>query len=148
MKRSRRWRLSRGGAALFLAVLFVPLIVRCLVVLAAKTTYGWMDALVLLCVLLLCSVVWLASIRPLAAEGRWKEPRSWYEAAFALAALFLVFGLYIIAAGRTPSRFNSRPVPRVSGVRWLEMAAVPGAVGIAAYLWEKRRGAPVRGRRA
>ncbi|HEY1763617.1 MAG TPA: hypothetical protein VGF85_01760 [Opitutaceae bacterium] len=119
-------------------------IVRCTVFLAGKPAYTWIDGIVVLCIAFLCAVLWLASIPPLKSEGSWKTPRSWYEAGFALAVLFLSYAAFVLATGRTPSRSNSRPVPRRQAIYWLETAAVPAAIGAVALLLEKRKRAKER----
>lgn len=142
MKRAKRWKLSPGGAGLFLAFLFVPLIGRCLYVVAIKPIRTWIDAIILLAVLFLAAILWFSSVRPLASQGTWKLPRSWYKGCFALAVLFLLYAAFIVAFGRTPSRYHSRPVPRHYALYWLEAAALPALAGGAAFLVEKRKRRP------
>jgi Ca2+/Na+ antiporter len=71
--------------------------------------------------------------------SRWRLARSWYEASFALAVLYLFYAVWIFVTGYTPVKFNSRPIPREYVFTWLAIAIVPFVVGIIAYLRERKK---------
>ena len=138
MKKKRKWKFSGGGGALFVAFFFVPLVVRLIFILLVRPTYVFADATGLVCVLLLGAFTWFISLRPLIQERWWLLARSWYEASFVLAALYVFYGVWIFVTGYTPVRFNSHIIPRDYGFNWLAIACFPFLIGIIAYLYEKK----------
>ncbi len=139
MKRKRAWKFSPGGGALFVAFLVVPLVIRLLFITLGRPPLGWTNVVALGFALFLGALVWLVSLRPLIREGWWRLARSWYEASFALSVLYLFYAVWIFVTGYTPTKYNSRPIPREYGFTWLVFAIVPFTVGIVAYLREKKK---------
>jgi hypothetical protein len=139
MKRKRTWKLSPGGGALFVALLIIPLVVRLLLTLIGRQTFFWTDAVGLGCAIFLGALVWLGSLRPLIREGWWRLARTWYEASFALAGLYLFYAFWIFVTGFTPVKFNSRPISRGYGFIWLAIAILPFVIGIVAYRRDKKK---------
>jgi len=87
----------------------------------------------------LSPVLWLAALRPLLVDRLWRLPRTWYEAGFAVAALYLFFAAFEFATGWTPTKYGSHPIPRAHGFFWVWRASVPLLIALGFYAVEKRR---------
>jgi hypothetical protein len=139
MKRKRAWKFSLGGGALFTAFLVGPLVIQLLLITLGSRPLGWTNVVALGFALFLGALIWFVSLRPLIREGSWRLARSWCEASFALSVLYLFYAVWIFVTGYTPTKYNSRPIPREYGFTWLFFAIVPFTVSIVAYLREKNK---------
>jgi len=147
MKSRGRWKISPGGHAVFagyLLLLFsLALALRILQRGPGNWTSWLMLGLLVLCGWGLWKLVW----NPLRMEARWRDARAWSEGSFMLGALMLCYAAIVFIFGRTPSRYNSHPVPRSTGWFYVAVAAVPLVIGAVAWLRIKlshRAGHPSR----
>jgi hypothetical protein len=141
MKKRRSWKFSQGGGALFLLFLFAPFLERSVSLLLQDGSSIPMKLVALACLVLLSLLLWFLSVRPLISAKLWCIPRSWYEASFALSAVFLFYAVFIFVTGYTPTKYASHAVPRDTGLYWLYAAGLPFLIGLAAYVYEKRKAA-------
>jgi hypothetical protein len=142
MAKRRNWKFSAGGGALFILFLFAPMATTLFSLLINSTPYQWLSfAALLVCFAFFSLLLWVSSLQPIFAGKLWRIPRSWYEAGFALAAIYTFFALFIFVTGYTPSKYNSHPTPRAAGVIWLYRACFPLLVGVAARVYEKCKSA-------
>jgi hypothetical protein len=138
MKKRRSWKFTTGGGALFLVFLFVPVFLGLFSILARGAFEDWLTSgLFLGAFAFLATVLWFVAMRPLVADRLWRLPRSWYEASFALTAVFLFYGIFILVTGYLPSKYGSYPVSREAGFMWLSRASIPLLIGVVAYAYEK-----------
>lgn len=139
MTKPRRWKLSPGSGALLLAFLLLPLVFQLLWLVARRGLAAWSDFVGLACALSLGGLVWLISLRPLCKERTWRSAQTWYQASFALSALYVIYALWIFVTGTTPGKTGGRPISREYGFTWLGFAALPLVVGAIAYLIHKQK---------
>lgn len=102
--------------------------------------HWWVWPLFLALLLFFTVLLWFLSLRPLARQGLWKIPRTWYEACFGIGILFIFFALFTFVTGYTPSKYNSHPVPRSAGLIFLFWGVIPLIIGGAAYVYDKHKG--------
>jgi hypothetical protein len=139
VSRRRVWKFSEGGAALFLCLLFAPFLARIFYwVLDQLESNLGMSLFMLACGGGLAALIWWLGVRPLLAKRLWRIPRTWYEAGYALAAVFTVYAVFVFVTGHTPTRYGSHPIAREAGFYWLLIALLPLAIGAGAHLWERR----------
>ena len=141
MKKPRTWKLSAGGSALFVAFLVIPLVLQLLWLVARRGLAAWTDVVGLACALFLGGLVWLISLRPLFKERAWRSARTWYEALFALAAVYAFYALWIFVTGTTPGRAGGQEISRAYAFTPLAIAALALVVGATLYLTRKRKDA-------
>jgi hypothetical protein len=145
MKKRHSRKFSQGGAALFLLFLLAHLLLRFILVLLQDSIPNPLFGLVgVVCLILLSVLLWFLSIRSLISQKLWRNPRSWYEACFALSAVYLFYALFIFVTGYTPTKYNSHSVSRDAGFYWLYIACPPFLVGLAAYVYGRKSGLTTR----
>lgn len=141
MKKRRVWKFSPGGAALFLLLLYAPLVAG--LVKRWPTSNNaqpwWAGPLFLAVILFLAALLWFLSLRPLIYERLWKVPRTWYEACFGVTILCTGFALFVFVTGYTPSKYHTHQVPTSAGLKFLYWAVAPLVVGSAAYVFDRYR---------
>jgi hypothetical protein len=140
VKKSRSWKFSQGGGALFLLLLFAPLFVGLVLRCPTSSPSQWWAWPLCLALLLFFAVfVWFISLQPLIRQSLWKIPRTWYEACFGIGILHTFFALFTFVTGYTPSKYNSHPVPRSAGFIFLYWAVVPLIVGSLTFVYDRYR---------
>lgn len=138
MTKRRSWRFSQGGAALFLLLLYLPMIAALFRSWpSADASQIWTWPLFLLLILFLTALVWFLSLRPLIGQSLWKIPRTWYEGCFGITVLYIIYALFVFVTGYTPSKHGSHPVQRSAGFIYLYWAVAPLIIGGAFYFYEK-----------
>jgi hypothetical protein len=138
MNKRRTWKFSTGGGVLFVIALFAPFLLALASLLVRRGIQRWTDAVGAV-VFVMVAFIWFAGVRILVADRLWRLPRTWFEAAFSLAALYAFYALFIFVTGYTPTKYGSHPVPRAAGFIWVYRAFVPFLVGVGAYALERRK---------
>lgn len=138
MKKRRSWKLSQGGAALFLLLLLAPFLIRFLTVWPShRTSQWWAWPLYVALTVFFAALLWFCSLRPLIRQRLWKIPRTWYEGCLGVAMVYIFYALFVFVTGYSPSKYNSHPVPRSAGVIFLYWALAPLIIGSAFYVYDK-----------
>ena len=135
-KKFGSWKFSKGGSALFIILLFLPIIT-----LLVKAIFR-VDSLltffiVLLFFVLITILIWFMGIQPILKKRLWKLSRTWYEGLFGMGAIFMFYTLFVLVSGHTPSKYHSIPIDRSEYIYYLVYAMIPIILGFIVLALEK-----------
>jgi len=135
-KKFGSWKFSEGGGALFIILLFSPIMVT-----IVKAIFG-VDLLlsfsiISLSFVLIAILVWFIGIRPILKKKLWKLSRTWYEGLFGIGTIFVFYALFVFISGHTPSKYHSIAIDRSYYLNYLAYAVIPITLGLIVLVLEK-----------
>ena len=135
-KRYGSWKFSKGGSALFIILLFLPIMtLQIKAIFRADSLLSF--SIALLSFVLITILVWFIGIRPILKKALWKLYRTWYEGLFGIGAIFMFYTLFVLVSGHTPSKYHSIPIDRSNYVYYLAYAMIPIILGFMVLSVEK-----------